>query len=47
MLQQVFTDQKIILSNTYIKEFETGILTWEQNKFFGGVSSLFIITVVI
>ena len=31
-----FTDQKIILSNTYIKEFETGILTWEQNKFFGG-----------
>ena len=24
------------IRNVYIKEFETGILTWEENKIFGG-----------
>ena len=30
------SDNTIALSNTHIKEIETGILTWQQNKFFGG-----------
>ena len=29
------SDSKIGLYNTHIKEIETGILTWKQNKFFG------------
>jgi O-antigen ligase len=32
-----FSNKKIeILPNTYTKEFETGVLTWQQNKYFGG-----------
>jgi hypothetical protein len=32
-----FSDKKIeSLPNTYVKEFETGVLTWQQNKYFGG-----------
>jgi O-antigen ligase len=30
------SDSKTDLYNTHIKEIETGILTWQQNKFFGG-----------
>ena len=30
------SDNTIALSNTHVKEIETGILTWQQNKFFGG-----------
>ena len=31
-----FTGNQIEIRNTYTKEFETGFLTWEQNKVFGG-----------
>ena len=31
-----FNKEKIELPNAYAKEFETGILTWQQNKYFGG-----------
>ena len=29
-------NEKIYLPNTHIKEFETGFLTWNENKYFGG-----------
>ena len=33
---KLFSDKRIILANTHIKEIETGFLTWELNKYFGG-----------
>ena len=35
--EKKITAKKIsILENSYVKEMETGFLTWEKNKFFGG-----------
>lgn len=33
---KLFSNKHIILANTHIKEIETGFLTWELNKYFGG-----------
>ena len=33
---KLYGNETNYLANTYVKEFETGILTWKQNKIFGG-----------
>ena len=33
---KLYLNETTSLKNTYIKEIETGILTWKQNKIFGG-----------
>ena len=39
-----FNKEKIeTLPNTYTKEIETGVLTWQQNKYLGGIKSFILI----
>ena len=39
---KLYGNETNYLANTYVKEFETGILTWKQNKIFGGGIKSFI-----
>ncbi len=40
--ESLSTSEKVLPKNVYVKEFVSGILTWEQNKVFGGgVKSFF------
>ena len=35
-LKNRISGDDFVIANTYIKEIETGVLTWQENKYFGG-----------